>query len=112
MPMKTDESNGFARQIGAILDNLLSNEGFVLPIYAVTVSRNGAIMAGRYLASGDDSVTYETLAEYLPGKDGGILRPPVNCLFIDSGSGRPARSPLRRYHPIPDRPRSRPTGHR
>src|SRR5215472_16410303 len=83
--MKNGEFNGFGRQFGAILDNLLSNEGFAPPICSLIVGRNGAITAGRYSASDDDHLTYKPIAEYVPEKDAGF-RPPVNCLLIDGAS--------------------------
>ena len=103
--MKNGEFNGFGRQFGAILDNLLSNEGFALPICSLIVGRNGAITAGRYSASDDDHLTYKPIAEYVPEKDAGF-RQPVNCLLIDGASGRSARylchATPRRAEPHPE----------
>jgi hypothetical protein len=72
-------------QISSMLETLISDHGWALPIYCVSVSSNGCILAVHFNEPGQEG---KVVAEHLH-RDHFPL--PINCMFVNSGDGRAAK---------------------
>ena len=77
MTDKTDELpetfNDLTQIITSALNDLLSNDGWELPIHMVALGVNGAIVGCSYMKNNQGTVEAEITAEHVPG--GNIVLP-------------------------------------
>lgn len=80
MPTEKEWQVDVARVFGEILDQL-DAAGFTLPFRFAAISRNGSVLAGRYVPDETDGVQCEVLAEHF---EGGGFHTPIHVMFIDA----------------------------
>jgi hypothetical protein len=83
---KAMENIDLLSAFAAILESVLA-DGFSFPLYLVSVSANGQVIAVRYDTPG---VAGKVLCEHIPEA---YLRVPIN-IYISDGTGRAARAVL------------------
>jgi hypothetical protein len=72
-------------QISGMLETLISDHGWSLPIYCVSVSSNGFILAVHFNEPGHAG---KVVAEHLHGDHFPL---PIHCMLVNSGDGRAAK---------------------
>ncbi len=90
-----DLDSTYGRFLQEVID-----QGFKLPIYAVTVGSNGFIAAGQYDVSPiGEGLNFTELAGYTPTS--GMVKLPVNIILVDS-EGQAARCLIQRPDEKPE----------
>ncbi|MCX5884605.1 MAG: hypothetical protein NT096_01610 [Proteobacteria bacterium] len=86
--IKSDEMTEKDMDVPEMLEELINDRGFKLPLFFVCISTNGRMTYGRYDASRvSDELIDTVLCEYMPEKEFVL---PANLLIVDS-SGESAR---------------------
>jgi hypothetical protein len=82
----TNALNTLGEKIADTIDSLIEDHGFTFPIYSVSISSNGCLLAAYFDGPAQPP---RMVAEYLPDSRGFAL--PINWVFVNNGDGRAAK---------------------